>query len=608
VTSPSACNTCVVEIDGAALPSDIAALLTSAYVDDSQRLPDLFEIRFRDPDRIVLAKAKAKIGSTVGISVMTATSQTPALLMTGEITALEAEFDTGGTFTVIRGYDPAHRLFRGRRTESYLQMTASDIARKVAQRAGLQIGEISSTTTVFEHVSQAGTNDWDLLDSLARDVGFEISVREGKFNFTPPTAAGEAPAAQGAQPTNPLVLNLGTNLLRFRSIVTSAEQVKEVEVRGWDLTTKKALTSTAPAKTTTVQLPDVSPQTLAATFGDPVYVSTDVPYRTQAEVDTAAAALAEEIAGAFAEFEGVGIGNPEVRADAAVTVDNVGSPFDGKYTVTRSRHRFDPTTGYTTAFSVTGAHDRSMLGLAGGLRSFPSAPPGVVVGQVSDVNDPEHSGRVTLTFPWLSDDYVSAWARTVQAGAGKDRGAEILPEVGDEVLVCFEQGDIRRPYVLGGLYNGVDTPDSEGPTIVDSGSGAINRRSFVSRRGHRIDLLDQDGQHEGINLAGKDGKVSLLLDATNTQVTLHADGTVLIEGSKGITVDSASANLELKGGQISIRATNGVTVDGGGGAVSVQAGSSLQLKGAMTTLEGSTQTEVKGGSMASISAAMVKIN
>ncbi len=608
MTGGSASNTCIVEIDTAALPSDIAALLIAAYVDDSQRLPDMFELRFRDPDRIVLAKAKAAVGSKVRISVMTATGQTPALLMSGEITALEAEFDTGGTFTVIRGYDPAHRLFRGRRTESYLQMTASDIARKVAQRAGLEVGDIAPATTVFEHISQAGTNDWDLLDSLARDVGYEISVREGKFNFTPPKSASNAPQAQGAQPTNPLVLNLGTNLLRFRAVVTSAEQVKEVEVRGWDLTTKQALTSTAPAKTSTVQLPDVSPETFAQAFGNPVYVSTDVPHRTQAEVDTAAKALAEEIAGAFAEFDGVGLGNPEIRADAAVTVDNVGSPFDGKYTVTRSRHRFDPITGYTTAFSVTGAHDRSMLGLTGGMRSLPSAPQGVVIGQVSDVNDPEHAGRVTLKFPWLSDDYVSAWARTVQAGAGKDRGAQILPEVGDEVLVCFEQSDIRRPYVLGGLYNGVDKPNSQGPTIVDSGSGAINCRSFVSRRGHRIDLLDQDGQCEGVNLASEDGKVSLLLDATKTKVTVHADGTVLIEGSQGITIDSAGGNLELKGGQISIKATNGVTVDGGGGAVNVQAGGQLQLKGVMATLEGSSQTEVKGGSMASISAALVKIN
>ncbi|HYU86873.1 MAG TPA: VgrG-related protein [Kribbellaceae bacterium] len=597
-------NTCLVEIDGSALPLDVVPLLTAAYVDDSQRLPDMFELRFRDGNHVVLQKTGAKIGSAVRVSVMTTTSQTPVLLMAGEITALEAEFDTGGSFTVLRGYDPAHRLFRGRRTESYTQMTASDIAAKVARRAGLTVGSVMSTTTVFEHVSQAGISDWELLDALARDAGCEISVRDGKFNFAPPADAAGAPGS----PEHPLVLKLGTDLLRFRSVLTSAEQVKEVEVRGWDVSSKQALTTTVPARTKTVQLPNATPADLAHTFGDPVLVATGVPHRTQAEVDAAAAALAEEVAGAFAEFAGVVRGNPAVRAGAAVTVEDLGSPFDGKYTVTTSRHRFDPATGYTTSFSVTGAQDRSLLALAGGSGTTPRAPEGVVIGQVSDVNDPEEQGRVRVTLPWLSDSYVSAWARTVQPGAGKDRGAMVVPEVGDEVLVIFEQGDLRRPYVLGGLYNGVDLPSRKGVDLIDSGSGAVNRRSMVSRRGHRIDLLDQDGKAEGITLATGDDKLSLVIDATKTSITVHADGTVKIEGSQGVVVDSASAKLELKGGQIAITATNGVSVDGGGGTVSVQAGNQLQLKGTRTTLEGSAQTEIKGGALCSVQAALVKLN
>ena len=82
-----------------------------------------------------------------------------------------------------------------------------------------------------------------------------------------------------------------------------------------------------------------------------------------------------------------------------------------------------------------------------------------------------------------------------------------------------------------------------------------------------------------------------MVDSTSTTITVHADGTVKIEGSQGITIDSSSAKLELKGGEISVTATG-----------------KLQLKGANTTLEGSAQTEVKGGAMCSVSAAMVKIN
>ena len=604
----STSSMCLVEIEGQQLPADVVPLLISAYIDDSQRLPDMFALRFRDPGHIVLPKSGAKVGAKAKISVQTADAQTPAVLFQGEITALEAEFDSGGSFTVIRGYDQTHRLFRGRHTESFVQMTASDIATKVAQDAGLKIGTVSSTTTVFPHVSQAGQTDWDLLQQLTRDNGYEVTVRDGSFSFTAPKTASDAPAAGGADSQNPLVLELGKDLLRFRSVLSSAQQSSKVEVRGWDIATKKALTATAPAKTTSADLPTVKPEDLAKKFNDPVHVSADVPYRTQAEVDEAAKSLAEELAGTFAEFEGLARGNTQLRAGAAIAVSGLGEPFDGKYTITTSRHKFDPNTGYTTSFSVSGKHDRSLLGLASGGSRNGRAPSTLAIGQVSDAQDPEKAGRVKLTFPWLSDDYVSDWARTVQLGAGKDRGWEVLPEVGDEVLVGFELGDFSRPVVLGGLYNGVDTMKSGPCDLVDGSSGAISRRSMVSRNGHRIDLLDQNGQKEGITLATKDDKLLLKLDSTGTTITLHADGKVVVEGTQGITIDASSSNIDMKGGKISLKANNGVDVDGGSGAVSVKTNGQLSLNGTTAKLEGSASTEVKGGATCSISAAMVKIN
>ncbi|MGY1640650.1 VgrG-related protein [Geodermatophilus sp. SYSU D00703] len=600
-------NGFLVEVDGTPLPSDVEQLLSSAYVDDSLHLPDLFVLRFRDPDRVVIPKTGVAVGATVRISIVSSGSQGPRPMVTGEVTALEAEFDSGGTFTVVRGYDHAHRLFRGRRTETYAQMTASDIARKVAERAQLRIGTIEATTTVFDHVTQGGVTDWRFLSGLAREAGYEMVVQDGRFSFRRPRPAAEAPDAGGRPVTDPLVLHMGTDLLRLRTVVTAAEQVKEVQVRGWDVAAKRALVADAPARTTSAELPAVTPTALADAFGAPVYVATDVPYRSQSEVDAAAGALAEQIAGAFAELEGVARGNPELRAGTAIALDNLGVPFDGKYTVTSSRHLYDSTSGYTTSVAVTGRHERSLYGLTSGGAAAPAAP-GVVIAQVSDVNDPQQQGRVRLTFPWLSDDHVSDWSRTVQPGAGKDRGAMVVPEVGDEVLVAFEQGDIRRPYVLGGLYNGVDTPRPGAVGLVDPGSGAVNRRSVVSRRGHRIDLLDEDGRAEGISLSTGDGGLRLVLDATGTAITVAGDGTVLVEGTKGVVVDAAGSKLELRGGQIELTAQRGVTVDGGGGPVEVTAGGPLSLTGTTATLEGSAQTEVKGGALCSVRAALVRIN
>ncbi len=184
----------------------------------------------------------------------------------------------------------------------------------------------------------------------------------------------------------------------------------------------------------------------------------------------------------------------------------------------------------------------------------------------------------------------------------------MLPEVGDEVLVLFEQGDIRRPYVLGGLFNGVDTAPKGKPGLIDGSSGAVNRRSFVSRRGHRIDLIDEDGRTEGITLSTTGDKLQLKMDSVDTKITLHSDGKILIEGKSGIVIDSASSKLELKGGEVSVTATNGVKIDGGGGGVDVQTNGQLSLKGSTAKLEGQGTAEVKASGVLTVQGSLVKIN
>src|SRR5690349_2491456 len=208
-------NAFTATIDTKPIPDDILLQLVSADVDDSLNLPDLVILRFRDQDRTVIAKSGAKIGSKLVVSATSIGGGAPEPLITAEITALEAEFDSTGTFTVIRGFDPAHRLFRGRRTETYTQVTASDVAKKVAQRAGLSLGTMDATKTVFDHVSQGGVSDWDFLNSLAQEIGHEVAVKDGKFEFRAPRPAEEAPATASPN-SEALLLRQGTDLIRFR--------------------------------------------------------------------------------------------------------------------------------------------------------------------------------------------------------------------------------------------------------------------------------------------------------------------------------------------------------------------------------------------------------
>ncbi len=600
-------NQLLVAVGSAALPADVAVLLVQGIVDDSRVLPDLFSLRFRDSGNTVLDKSGIKIGSPITLSVASNESNTPVPLLAGEVTALEKEFDGTGTFTVVRGLDKSHRLTRGRRVASYQQMTVSDVVRKVARTAGLDVGQIDPTTAVHPQISQGNVTDWAFLKQLAADVGAGIAIVDGKLEFRRPKSAGTAPSTTTSATDDAMVLELGRNVLRMRAVVTSAEQVPDVQVRGWDATTKRAVIGRAAAKTVSAEI-GAKPDKLAAEFGAQPLVATDSPYVAQSEVNDAAKALAEQVTSGFAELEVVMRGNPNVRAGTAVTLAGAGAPFEGKYTVSASRHVFDPETGYLTWVTVSGAQDRTLLGLTGSHLGAAAGGSGVVIGQVSDNRDPDKLGRVRLTFPWLHDEFVSDWARTVQAGAGKGRGALIVPEVGDEVLVAFEQGSFQRPYVLGGLHNGVDTPPKGDVELVDSSSGAIDRRAFVSRTGHALEMLETASGAQGVKIRTGDGKLILDLDQKKTKITVHSDGTVTVEARNGVTVDAGTGSLRLTGQDVSIEAKTGVKVDGGGGEVKVSSKTGVDIQGTTVKVNGSASTEVKGGATCSIQAAIVRIN
>ena len=563
-----ASNNFLVTVEGQALPAEVAKAMVIAVVDCSVALPDAFSLTFRDPARSVLADGKFTIGAKVKISV-TSEADTGKPLLSGEVTALEAEHDPGGTYTIVRGYDQSHRLLRGRRTETYIDVTYADVAKRVAQLAGLTPGVIDTTPTTHPHVAQGNQADWDFLWGLAREVGYEVAVAEGKLSFRKPVPADGGPAAGTLTTSNPLQLSLGTNLLSFRAVVTAAEQVNQVQVRGWDVAQKRSVVGVAAAAAGSAEL-SLTPKDVATKFAAPPYIGVDVPYRTQAEVDTAAKAVAEQIGGAFAEFEGVARGNPALKAGSAISLALVGAPFDGKYTLSAVRHLYDSVTGYTTAITVSGRQQRSLLGLVNGGRSASGNPgtlPGVAPAQVTDVHDPDDMGRVKVKFPWLSDTYVSDWVRVVSIGAGANRGGIWLPEVNDEVLVTFEQGDLRRPYVLGGLHNGVDRPKL-GDGLVDASSGAVTRRGFVSKKGNSLLFFDDDADN-GVAILTGDSKLRLSLNggmstiriSSNGKVEIDGDGDILIKAGGNLTLQ-AQAKLALSGAQVSISGSGPVEVSG----------------------------------------------
>jgi len=346
-------------------------------------------------------------------------------------------------------------------------------------------------------------------------------------------------------------------------------------VGGWHVATKKALVAQEPAVTSKTVTPGLSPAKASAAFGRPGrMLVADTPYGSQAETAAAARSLAAAVSAGFGELEAVVEGNPLLRAGVPVALGNAGADFSGRYTATAVQHVLEPGEGYRTVVQVSSSPDRSLAGLALGGNALARSPrlPGLAIGVVTDVRDKGERGWVKLKFPWLDDNYVTDWVRTVQLG-GQGGGGVFSPEVNDEVLVGFEQGSLDRPYVLGGLYNGVDKPSPHDVPLVDGTSGKVNRRSFVSRKGNRVELLD-GATKSGVRLASGDKRLEVVLDEMKGQVVISVHGrggagalSSVTLTDRGITLDAGRGSVTVKGSSVSVQGTTSVSVDGGMEAV-----------------------------------------
>ncbi|SES34618.1 Uncharacterized conserved protein, implicated in type VI secretion and phage assembly [Streptomyces sp. yr375] len=592
-----------VTLGGRPLPVDFAPLLVEGWVDQGLGVPAAFRLTFRDPYRLVLSKLGVKFGTPVVLTPIADGKGAGDPLLTGEVCGLEADYDGTGTFTVIRGYDFGHRLMRQRRVAAYRNQSASDIARKLAAQDGVPIGKIQSTKTVYEFISQANVTDWDFLARLADENEMVMSVdAKGKFQFLKPDPASGAPATSTPGDKSPFVLEAGTDILRLRAAVTAAEQVGTVEARGWDVTTKKKLTATAPAKTNPGISIGTTPGEAAAKFKPAKLVDAQTPYDRQTEVKFAAEALADDVTGSFAELEVIARGTPKLRPGLPVTLADVGAPFEGKYTATSVRHVFGDGKHYEAWVTVSGRQWRSLYGLAsggGGGTTNGLHLPGTTNALVTDIQDPLKQGRVKLQFPWLDDTYISDWTRVVQWG-GKAGGSIFPLDVGDEVLVAFDRGALDHPYVIGGLYNGKDkpTPVKDVP-LHDGARRRAARHTLSDRDGNRVDLLSQKtgGRKQGVRVTSGDDKLVINLDRTKTEITVDSKGAVSIKGSRAVSVEagtdlslSARRNLSIRsGGSLTIRGSL-VNIRSLTGVVSVDAAGLLNLKagGAATMSAGAT--------------------
>lgn len=592
-----------IRVGGTLLNEATMDKLESVDVDLSLVLPNMFAIRFRDNQARtgkfdLLDSDTFKVGSEVEIW-MSAQWESLKSLMKGEITAIEPELHTGGITTLtVRGYDKSHRLYR-KQTRTFRQVTDSQIAQSIARENKLQI-QADRSSPQYEYVIQDNQTDMEFLQDRARRADYYAYAKDGKLYFV-------------KQPQNgsPEELEWGANLIDFQARLTTAEQVSQVNVHGWDPDTKRAIVGKAGRPVDTVEIEGKHGSSVAQTaFGKTEDYVVDQPVWTPDEANILAQSVLNRRGHAFFVAEGTCLGNPGVQAGTRIVIKGIGTRFSGTYTVSRSVHHHDRS-GYRTRFEISGNHANTLgyLLSSKGIGEQRSSGRGIVVGTVTSLEDPENLARVQVLFPTLPKykdaDVASNWARLVTPMAGAERGIQFIPEVHDEVLVAFENDDMSRPYILGALWNKKDKPPDPG-VLADDKKG-VNRRVIKSRSGHTITLDDTDSK-EKISIIDKTGKNSIDIDSKSNAITIKSEADITIEGKGKLTLKGKTilieatqgGNMDLKANNVNMEAQAKATVKGGTGAdikaaqVNIKGDAATKVEGLTVSINGTTMTEVKG--------------
>jgi len=173
---------------------------------------------------------------------------------------------------------------------------------------------------------------------------------------------------------------------------------------------------------------------------------------------------------------------------------------------------------------------------------------GVFPAIVTDLVDPDSLGRIQVKFPWLGadGDSVRAWATLLTPYADDDQGFEVLPEVDTQVVVAFEAGELRRPYILGSAWNGKEA-------MPEAPAAANNKRLIKTRAGSLLEFDDTDGAAK-VTISMKSGHKVVLDDSAQEVTMQHANGCVIKLTVAGQVEIQANATVEITASAVNIHA------------------------------------------------------
>lgn len=330
-------------LNGSDLSNEIFASIYGITLEDELNLPAVFTIRFNTNDFINGAWIGVdletfNIGDEVKVSMGI---DSLVDMMTGEITAIDFTFGNN-CFMEIRGYDRLHRLRFGTMRRSFKDVKDSDIASTIASEVSLS-PDVEETSTIHPYIFQNNQSNYEFLLERANRIGYEMLVNDRDFIFR----------KSQENISSEITLVYGKDFWDFFAQIKTLTEGSEVEVRGWNVTGKEEITSTASGGSENTKMGgsesgyEISENAFSASsvsiIDDMIIDASDAENIAKAKYNT--------ILKEFLTGEGVCMGNPAIRAGKTIELTGIGQKLSGIYYVVSTVHSIEEGT-YTTTFRV----------------------------------------------------------------------------------------------------------------------------------------------------------------------------------------------------------------------------------------------------------------
>src|SRR2546423_12171150 len=310
-------------VNGSALSAVAAAAhVVQVSIEEDTELPGMFSLEIVASDYLddqflwIDNEDLFSVGDSVEVKMGYDDQLTS--MFKGEITGLEPSFNSDRLPSlVVRGYDRRHRLARGRRTRSFLKKKDSDIAAQIAREAGLTANATDSGVT-HDYGLQADRTDVESLLERASRINYEVVVEDKTLNFRPvANGAGEV-----------LTLKADEDLVEFNPRLSSAGQVSDVAVRGWDPKNKKEIVGKSKSGDEVSKMGGTQAGAALSekAFGAATGLLSRTPVAAQAEADQMAVARLNSASLELITGEAVCGGRADLRPGQGVKIDGVGQP------------------------------------------------------------------------------------------------------------------------------------------------------------------------------------------------------------------------------------------------------------------------------------------